>query len=375
MGLVQVWHGWEREVGRWLPELGVRGRRVLALLSLGMVQGETCSLAKAAGRVLPLGRATAPSTERRFRRFLANDGVDVRALRQALGRRLLAGAGETVWLALDETSQGKRHRPHPARVGETVHESAAKMLSVRLLHRRRAVPLVWAVHPPGEQAAPYETLIAALLAEVAACLPAGVRVVLLADRGLAWPSLIRACTALGWSYLLRLQEQTRIRLAADGLEQAAATLVDQPGRRWCGAVEAFKGEGWLAGNLVAVWRRDVKQRWLLFTDLPAHGRRAAEYRRRMWEEESFRDDKSHGFDWERSRIRDPARMSRLLLALQLATLFVLCAGSGILKRGLRGRYTRTDQRDLSLFTLGLRFLTTLALTDHAPLPALRLPLR
>jgi hypothetical protein len=369
VGVVQVWHGWEREVERWLPELGVRGRRVLGLLSLGMVLGETCSLAKAASRVLPVGPASAPSTERRFGRFLANDRIDVPPLRSAVARRLLADAGETVWLALDETSQGKRHRPHPARADETVHESATKMLSVRLLHRRRAVPLVWAVHPPGTQAAPYGELIAALLAEVAACVPPGARVVLLADRGLAWPGLIHTCGALGWSYLLRLQTQTRIRVG-DAADQPAASFAPRPGCRWAGTVAAFKGEGWLAGNLVAVWRRGSKERWLLFTDLPAAWQRTIEYRRRTWEEESFRDDKSAGFDWEQSRIRDPAHMSRLLLAMQLATLFVLAAGRHVLKRGLQRRFTRTDQRDLSLFSLGLRFLAALALSDHAPLPSL-----
>ena len=59
-----------------------------------------------------------------------------------------------------------------------------------LAYRRRSVPLVWACHRGGEQPAPYPALIPQLLQEVAALLPPGAAVVLLADRGLCWPVLV-----------------------------------------------------------------------------------------------------------------------------------------------------------------------------------------
>ena len=63
---------------------------------------------------------------------------------------------------------------------------------------------------------------------------------------------------------------------------------------------------------------------------------------------------------------DPARMDRLLLAVQLAMCFVLTHGTRVLKHGLRPYFERRDRRELSVFTLGLRYLAH-ALTHDRPL--------
>ena len=76
----------------------------------------------------------------------------------------------------------------------------------------------------------------------------------------------------------------------------------------------------------------------------------------MDEELSFRDDKSSGFDWDASRVRDPAHMDRLLLVLQLAACFVLAQGVFVLHHGFRSVLERPDRRSLSRFSLGLRWL-------------------
>jgi len=76
----------------------------------------------------------------------------------------------------------------------------------------------------------------------------------------------------------------------------------------------------------------------------------------MDEEESFRDDKSSGFDWDASRVRAPAHMARLRLVLQLAACFVLAQGVFVLHHGFRHSLERTDRTTLSHFSLGLRWL-------------------
>ena len=95
----------------------------------------------------------------------------------------------------------------------------------------------------------------------------------------------------------------------------------------------------------------------------------------MDEEESFRDDKSSGFDWDASRVRDPAHMDRLLLVLQLAACFVLAQGAFVLQHGYRRVLERPDRRTLSLFSLGLRWLdrarshlVPLTTSLHSPSP-------
>ena len=357
MRLVSVWHGWEQEVAQRLPRMPLKQRRALALFSLGVGVANHCGQSRVAAALPPTVKVA--SSERRMRRFLDNPRVAVAASRAAIAAAMLrSGTGTTLWLALDETHQGR-----------TATGAALTVLAVRLLYRGRAVPLSWACHRPGEQVAAYPTLIAQLLGEVAAAVPAGTRVVLLADRGLSWPSLIQTCRALGWSFLLRVTDQACLR-TADGHECPLRDLVAHPGTAWLGSGLVFKDAGWIACNIVAVWRRADEPRWLLLTDLPPTRRRTAEYRRRMWEEESFRDDKSSGFHWERSRVTDPTHADRLLLVLQLAMCFVLSQGSYVLKHGWRPFFERRDRHELSVFTLGLRWIQSALIRDTPLRPRL-----
>lgn len=343
MSLLGVWQEWEEEVRRVLPGASVWQQRALAVFSLGVALAKHCGLARVAD-VVP-GLAAVPSTTRRFERLLANERLDVRAARAAIGAAVLEQArGQTLWLALDETQQG--HTTTGARLG---------MLALRLVYRERAIPLAWVCYRPGEAPASFPAMIDALIQEVAALVPPGTGVVLMTDRGLSWPALVDQCRRVGWSFLLRVQGQTRVR-PPDGRASAIQDLAPRPGTRWQGAGCAFQDAGWRTVNVVAVWPRGRDQPWLLVTDLPPTWQRCADYRHRMDEEESFRDDKAHGFSWDASHVRDPSHMDRLLLVLQLAAAFVLAQGVVVLQHGYRSVLERPDRRTLSLFSLGLRWL-------------------
>jgi DDE family transposase len=338
-----VWQGWNREVGRILSGVGVWQQRALALFSLGVASAKHCGAARVAA-VVP-GAATVPSLTRRFERLLANERLDVRAARAAIGAAVLEqGRGRLLWLALDETHQG--HTATGARLG---------MLALRLVYRERAIPLAWACYRPGAAEASFSVLIGRLIAEVAALVPPDTRVVLLTDRGLSWPSLLDQCRQVGWSFLCRVQGSTRLQ-DADGTRGPIRDRAPRPGTRWQGPGRAFLKAGWRDVNVVAVWRRGDDEPWLLVTDLDPTWVRCTQYRHRMDAEESFRDDKAAGFAWDASRVRDPAHMDRLLLVLQLAACFVLAQGGFVLRQGFRPVLERTDRRSLSLFSLGLRWL-------------------
>src|SRR5215211_6128769 len=331
----EVWQRWEAELRGLLEGVGIWQRRALAVFSLGVALAKHCGLARAAA-VVP-GVALVPSITRRFERFLASERLDVVAVRSAVAARVLEAArGQTVWLALDETHQGRTETG--ARLG---------MLALRLVYRERAIPLAWVCYRPGAAPAALPVLIGRLIDEVAVLLPPDARVVLMTDRGLSWPSLFDRCRRVGWSCLCRVQRRTRVR-TADGHYGTIGDLAPRPGTRWQGRGRAFLKAGWRDLGIVAVWRRGDEQPGLLVTDLRPAWVRCAQYRHRMDEEESFRDDKSSGFDWDASRVREPAHMDRLLLVLQLAALFVLVQGVFVLRHGLRRVLERPDRRTLSL---------------------------
>jgi hypothetical protein len=146
------------------------------------------------------------------------------------------------------------------------------------------------------------------LGRVARCLPKGVAVdvTLLADRGLSWPTLLDCCVHVGWHYVLRVQGSVRVRTAA--AEQSARDLAPAKGDRWFGeGVSVFKKAGWRKANVVACWEPACKEPWLLVTDRPATFARCRGYCRRTWCEQLHRDEKSQGFNWQRSLVCEPVK--------------------------------------------------------------------
>jgi hypothetical protein len=193
-----------------------------------------------------------------------------------------------------------------------------------------------------------------LLERVARLLPAGATPTLLTDRGLAWPAVLDFCRDHGWHYELRIQGHTRV-LTAD-IDQPVRRLVPKPGARWCGAARLFKKAGWRMTNLVAYWKLGVREPWILITDLPPTLHRCNHYRKRMRQEQSFRDEKSHGFQWSQSRVRDPNHATRLPLVMAIAMTLLIRLGAQLIRSPHRTELERHNRHTFSVFQLALRFI-------------------
>jgi hypothetical protein len=337
--------------------------KALAAVSLAVALAGHCH----SGRVAPMvpGPARPASARRRFERLLANPRLRARSGELPAASGMLARAvlscwsGREVVLILDET---------PGRGG-------LRCLRVSAGYRGRAVPLAWACYREGDLPDRMPRLVWRLLRRVARCLPPGASAVLVADRGLSWPSVVDCCTMLGWHYVLRVQGTTRVQVA-DGRggrvrEVEARSLAPREGDRWSGRVRAFKKAGWRAVHLTAVREPGCGEPWLLACDRPGGpSRHVRQYCKRAWCEQSHRDDKSSAFNWDRSRVSDPAHACRLLLVLALATLPAVSLGARVLKRGLRRVLEGRLRRTLSLVQLGLRWLRHAALAADAyePVP-------
>jgi hypothetical protein len=81
----------------------------------------------------------------------------------------------------------------------------------------------------------------------------------------------------------------------------------------------------------------------------------------------FSDQKSRGFHIHKSRLSDPQRLSRLLIATCLAYIWVVYLGSLCKKDGWQGIIHRRKRCDLSLFQLGIRLLEHF-LNEGMPIP-------
>jgi hypothetical protein len=347
-------HAWTRQVQRLLPLVHATRAATLAAFTLGILWSGTVTLAHVAA-ALPLS-ACLPSRERRLRRFLANERVHVPSLWRPLLPVLLASLGQReLCFVFDPTP----------------YRECATLLCLGLVWRGRVLPVAWRVVPQ-QTSWPerMETLVTAMLTEVAAALPAGVTATLLADRGLVGPGIIDATQRVGWHVVLRLRagagEATLIRLG-DGPPQRLATLPTGPGQRWEGPVAMFQDAGWRDGSLTIRWAAAAAEPWVLFSDRPGGAARVREYRRRATVEATYQDVKSRGFGLERSKVVALERIDRLLLVLHLALWWAVGLGLQTIRTGQRPRFDRRHRRELSLVRLGRTACLDGLMHDRDPL--------
>lgn len=362
----QVLHAWSAQLHTLLPEQRVTRVRGLALFTVGMARAGTVRVNRVA-RALPLG-VRVLSTERRLRRFLANPQVSVETLWRPLLPSLLARWAEReVVLVFDPTPFG----------------ATWTILWVGIVVHRRVLPLRWQLVP---QQTPWpeklETLLPALLAPIAAALPAGCQVTLLGDRGVAGPTLLDACQPLGWDVVMRMNvgatQAHRVRLLpgdADGGEEPALEaeqplwdLVGAVRSGWSAAAQIFKGADWRQGYLTVARRAGLVEPWVLFSTRPGGRARVREYARRARVEATFGDGKRRGWGLEQSHVRDAVHLDRLLLVWHLALWWLHALGRHVITRGFRTQFDRPDRRDLSL--LQLAWLWLLACLEGGRCPPL-----
>jgi hypothetical protein len=345
----------------------------LGLLITGVIAAESTVLAQIATELWASGvtEATPPaSVERRLRRTLSDARLTPPACYQAELAQvldwpaLLRGAGR-VLLALDESSCG----------------AAYHLLRVSLLYWGGALPLAWALweqntaQPPGH----YWAQLDRVLAEVAALLPAGVEVILVADRAYDLAPLMVRLRRLGWHWGIRAKARGALQLRdAHGRERRLRDLVQRhvprPGTRWKRRGQLFKDAGWIRASVVAAWAPGEAEPVVVLTDLPPRWTMLQRYDRRFWIEPGFRTDKSHGWDWEASQVQGVGHHARLLLAMAWASLLMLALGVAEARRRLaalstRPRHGRPRHARESLFSLGRQQVRRwLYGTAHGPLP-------
>lgn len=332
----------------YLPELHGHQVKALASLSYGLAAARSCSSGQVCLQVP--GCAKPASTRRRQERLLANPRLKSRAAMARLSAHLLAEwPYPQVLLILDETPKGE----------------ALRCMKLSLGFHRRVIPLLSLCYRPDHPPRPLPALVAGMLRQVRALMPPQVEVTLLADRGLCWPILVRRCRKFQWHWVLRVQSQTRFQ-ETSGREQAIGTLVAYPGQQFYGAGRVFKKAGWEAAAVVACWPEKSREPWLLITDEKASFRHCRSYCKRTWCEETHRDEKSSGFQWQASKVNQPRHAQRLVLLLALAMLLAVALGAHVLRRGWRKALDPHRRRRLSYFQLGLRFLIWCIHHDQLP---------
>jgi hypothetical protein len=315
------------------PTIHLKRLAVWVWVIVGLIQGQSVQLSEIANHIP--GETQAAGRIARIRRWLASKWIVSRTLYQPLIEEVLqAWAGREITIILD---------------GCFIRQKALQILRLSLSHCYRALPLAWEVVT--NQGNVELDVCAMMLEHVAKLLKRMRRVTFLADRGFRSRSWARKCRELKWDYIIRIANNTIITFPG-GVQCAADQLGIKKGeRRYLPNVQVTLEADWTC-NLTITWTRTTPtcpaELCVLMTNLRPSGWVVRHYLKRMHIEESFRDDKSGGFDLEASHLTDPKRLDRLLLALSVAVLWIYELGEQVLRDDRRSEVDPAYKRQLSL---------------------------
>lgn len=321
---------------------------------VGILQSQSSHLSQIAN-FLPM-ETKAESRVTLIRRWLMNPQVNVWQVYKKVLEHVLSGWSTVdAYLLLD---------------GVMVFGARWQIFRVSLRHGCRAIPIAWTI-VAGNGLVKVNKL-KNMLEKVQRFLKRYVkRVTLVADAGFRDCDWAQLCQELGWNYAIRIACNTYITLP-DGTSDRLDNLVPVNRNRYFQNVPLTR-ETKLQTNVSVTWTTDEKGKpdmVAIITDQMACRARLREYGFRMSIEQSFRDDKSGGFDMAHTRLQHVQRIDHLLLALAIATLWCHELGEFVLQQGepARCRVDPSHERTLSLFQLGLRWLKRFLATGLHFLP-------
>ncbi len=202
-------------------------------------------------------------------------------------------------------------------------------------YRGRAIPLVWRVIRHSSSSVGFDE-DQAMLKRAARLVPAGVGVCFLADRGFADTVLMRYLRdQLHWHFRIRVKRNSWIQPTGKGWTQLNSYHLA------LGEVVLLQGvrltKTHALGGLHLALARDslTRQVWMVVSDQPTTLQTFREYSERFQIEEELLDEKSNGFQLERSELRSAPALSRLCLVMAVATLLLTVQGQQVVVAGKR----------------------------------------
>lgn len=246
------------------------------------------------------------------------------------------------------------NRPLLLAIDGSVMGNGCMCLMISLLYKNRALPICWRVIKQ-EKGHVTEALHIELFEEVKTLIPQDSQVIVLGDGEFDGVNWLGEIEAVNFEYVCRtaidsvLVEEGEIfnfkRLGAGKEGFFAVPDVSFTKKRY--------------GPLQAIfWKeRRHKDPICLVTNMKLAAEACYWYRKRFHIETFFSDQKSRGFNLQKSHLQHPERIQRFLIAAALAYLWIIHLGCLAMKDKWYNQIHRTDRCDLSLFQMGLKLLS------------------
>jgi len=323
-----------------------RHLETLAGMVTGIVLGKSCQLPKMASKIP--GEIHPDSQVKHMSRWVQNDAITFALYFLPFVRPLLLNLAKA--------------RPLVFIMDGSAVARGCVTLMVSLIYAHRAIPIAWLVIEGTKGHFPAEKHVA-LLREVKALVPETAQVVFLGDGEFDSPELQAEADGYGWAYVCRTAKNIQICVDDEWLSLEALNV--QRGKREFRKQVLFTQVAYGPVMVIAWWEAKYDAPIYLVSNLHSVPAACAWYRKRAHIETFFSDQKSRGFQLDKSHLSDPTRVMRLMLAACFAYLWVIYLGGVAHQEAWTPKIHRRHRCDLSLFQLGLRLLDHLLKNDLA----------
>jgi hypothetical protein len=283
-----------------------RNMNTLTAMITGIIIGKETQLPQIAANVPEAIKL--PSTEKRFKRLIINENINEQTYFLPFVQSVLTNLGlEEMVLAIDGSLVGR----------------GCICLMISLIYKRRALPLVFGIVKGKKGHLPEDTHVE-LVNKLRPLIPESTQqVIFLGDGEFDGIRLQKTLSSFGWKYVSRTS--SNITIYADDepfqIEMLAAMLPKGhcQGLRNCQITHKEYGPV----TVVAWWGDDQKERLFLVTNFLSVSKACDYYAMRFTIETFFSDQKSRGFNIDKSHLSCLQRLRRLLYASCLAYQWII----------------------------------------------------
>lgn len=321
----------------------------LAALISGIVGSRSSQMPSIATKIPD--RAKPESRVNRLSRWLSNDEIKEEIYFLPYAEMLLTClALETLVLVMDGSGVGR----------------GCCALMIHVIYRGRALPLAWVVRQCPKGHCP-ESLHIELVELMRELIPEGSNVVFLGDGEFDGTDLQKTMHDAGWWYACRTAKSTvatweemtfHLDLLGSSIKRGMLIELKEV---------QFTRDAYGPVMVLCCWAKGEADPLYLVSNMSVAEEAIKYYKKRFRIETFFSDQKSRGFNIQKSHLEDCQRLSRLLIASCLAYIWIVYLGSLCKSAGWQDIIHRRNRCDLSLFRLGLQLLEHF-LNEGLPIP-------
>ena len=329
---------WKQIISYRFPNLSLPQVNGLATWSFGMVMTRSSSLSKVSTLIAKINDEKENTVRQRLKEWYKSGEAKAKEGNKRVSLEVSQHFGLLLkWIVdlLPETNQDLPIAMDATNIGQNF-----TVLSINVLYRRCAIPVAWRV-VKGKEKGSWKPYWKELFQSLKDIVPKDYLVIVSADRGLYADWLYEEITTLNWHPFLRINCQGQYYSKSSSSWQPLATAVTHEKKNWSGKITCFKSNP-IDCTLLAKWDDAYADPWLILTDLEPIKADVSWYGFRSWIEArkrafarrmfhslvecSYRDLKSDGFGWDKTRLKQPDRAERHWLAMSVAMLWILTIG-------------------------------------------------